>query len=115
MVPRNAALVLGFNQPIRPGSLSPQTVRVIEAGPSPRALEVRLLVDPRDPRRVIVDPVLSAEEAASLGIPPNAVGFPEAADAISRNLEVRIPTRRDPSIGQTTDISFSSSDVLVLH
>ncbi len=102
MVPRNAALVLRFNQPIRTGSRSAQTVRVIEAGSTPQALEVRLFVDPRDPRRLVVDPVVSAGESGTLGIPPNAVGFPEAGDAISPNLELRIPTRRDPSIGQTT-------------
>ncbi|HKB16790.1 MAG TPA: hypothetical protein VKF62_12045, partial [Planctomycetota bacterium] len=36
-----------------------------------------------------------------LGIPANAVGLPEASTALSPNLELRIPTRMNPSIGQT--------------
>jgi hypothetical protein len=112
MVPRNAALLLRFNQPVRTESLSPQSIRILEPASTPEPLGVRMFVDPRDPRRVIVDPVLSAEEGASLGVPANDLGFPGASTTIAPNLELRIPTRGDPSIGQTALLRGASGGTL---
>ncbi len=112
MVPRNAALLLRFNQPVRAESLNTQSLRILAPASTPEPLGVRISIDTRDDRRVILDPVLSADEGASLGVPANALGFPEASTAISPNLELRIPTRRDPSIGQMTLLRGASGGTL---
>ncbi|HKB17290.1 MAG TPA: hypothetical protein VKF62_14575, partial [Planctomycetota bacterium] len=109
MVPRNAALRLRFNQPVNPATVTAQNLRVLSAGLS---LEVRLEVDPEDRRAVLLDPVVSAAESAASGLAVNALGFPAAGSAVVPNLELRIPTRRDPVAGQNTLLRSASGSSL---
>jgi hypothetical protein len=109
MVPRNAAVRLRFNQPVNPATVTAQNLRVLSGGVS---LEVRLEVDPEDRRAILIDPVISAAEGAASGLAVNALGFPAAATAVVPNLELRIPTRRDPSAGQNTLLRAASGSSL---
>ncbi|MGH7151298.1 MAG: hypothetical protein ACREIU_11405, partial [Planctomycetota bacterium] len=102
MIPRNAVALLRFNQPVKASSLTPQTIRVFEGVPAQEQLEVLTRLDPSDPRNVIVEPTVSALQSELTGLAVNAFGFPGASTTVTPNLQVRIPTVKDPPNGQTT-------------
>ncbi len=102
MVPRNAVALLRFNQPVKASSLTPQTIRVFEGVPAEQQLEVLTRLDPSDSRNVIVEPTVSALQSELTGLAVNAFGFPPALTTVTPNLQIRIPTKKDPQLGQTT-------------
>ncbi len=102
MVPRNAVALMRFNQPVKASSITPQTIRVFEGVPAVQQLEVLTRLDPSDSRNVIVEPTVSALQSELTGLTVNAFGFPPALTTVTPNLQIRIPTQKDPPNGQTT-------------
>ncbi|HET6202085.1 MAG TPA: Ig-like domain-containing protein [Planctomycetota bacterium] len=108
MVPRNAVALLRFNQPVKANSITPQTIRVFEGVPAQQQVEVLLRLDPSDARNVIVEPTVSALQSELTGLAVNAFGFPPATTTVTPNLQLRIPTVKDPASGQTTLLRAAS-------
>lgn len=100
-VARNAVLRLQFSQPIDASTVNPTTVQVFAGNPPTLAFTARYVVKESGGKGVVlVDPTVTALQAAQSAIPQNAVGFPAAQDTSSTNLVVRIPTEPDPLSGQ---------------
>lgn len=117
LVPRNAAVVLRFDDLVDPLTVTPETVRVLTGIPAGAVQSARLRADPNhgnvadrdgDGRyefwstRVLVDPVVTDAEALADPHPiqPDPDGFPAATLPTATNLLVRIPTVADPGTGQ---------------
>jgi len=105
MVPRNAVLLLSFDRSVEPSSVGSQTIRIFAGATE---LEARRFVDPSDARRVVVDPAISPIEAQATGLSPNDLGLPPSDSATIANIQLRIPTRIDPSTGQTQVLRSAS-------
>lgn len=118
MVPRNAAIVVQFDDLIDPATLNPTTLRVLVGDPAVLPLEARVYVDPNHGSladhdgqpgpefygtRVVVDPVVTEIEAYAVDPPllVNGVGLPPSANVNLSNLELRVPTRLSVNAGQT--------------
>jgi hypothetical protein len=100
-IARNAALLLRFSAPVRATTVNLTTVQVFVGNPPTQAFTGRYIVKDEDGKGlVIVDPTITALQAAQSAIPQNAVGFPASQDSSSTNLVVRIPTEPDPLVGQ---------------
>ncbi len=102
LLPRNAVLRLTFSAPLDASSVDQTTVQVLTGEPSVLAFTARYLVKnsaSSGKGYVLVDPTVSATQAAASAIPQNAVGFPATTDGVSANLLVRIPTVPDPLLG----------------
>ncbi len=117
MLPRNAVLVLIFDDLLEPGLINPQTIQVFTGNPpvvpySPRVIADRnhgdLAKDTGDAvptfysTRVIVDMTVSEYESFSsnppLGI--NGSGLPPSTSPSLANVALRIPTLEKPGLGQ---------------
>jgi hypothetical protein len=119
MVPRNAVIVLQFDDLIDPATLGPATLSVRVGHPPVAPLEARIYVDPNHGgladhdgqpgpefygTRVVVDPVVTELEAYAVDPPllVNGIGLPPGADVNLSNLELRIPTQLNVNAGQTS-------------
>lgn len=117
LVPRNAALVLQFDDLIDPNSISSDTVRVLKGYPPTSPFDARIVPDKNHgdladfgggnsffSTRILVDTTVSSIEAAETNppLPVNALGFPASLTQGQPNIAVRIPTLKDTDIGQTT-------------
>lgn len=117
MVPRNAAVVLVFDDLLDPRTIDPTTIQVFSGYPPTNPFEGRLLVDVHHgamadldgvsgqefyPTRVIVDPTINEIEAfaGSTPLPINSTGFPFSIDATRANLRFELPTVRNAAAGQ---------------
>jgi len=101
LVSRNAAIRLGFSTSILPSSVDPTTVQVLVGNPAVLAQSVRYLVrNEGNEGFILIDPTISAQQSAQLGIQQNAVGFPESVDQVNSNLVIRIPTLVNIFLGQ---------------
>jgi hypothetical protein len=109
MVPRNAALVLRFDDLIAESSVNEDTVRLEIGYPPNTPYELRVFSDPNhgdlvggkvQSTRIVLDLTVSKLEAQLEGLPINSLGLPEAVTTSQPNLVVRIPTRKNPAAGQ---------------
>lgn len=114
-VPRNAALVLRFNDLIDPNSISNSTIRVLTGNPPSQPFEPRVIADPNfggivnsggqaqfRPTRLIVDTTVSELDATSANPPLsiNMLGLPAAVTTFLPSASVRIATKQDFASGQ---------------
>ena len=117
MVPRNAALVLKFDDLLDARLVSAETVRLRVGSPPIEPFEARVLLDRNhgdlaDPdgdgslhfhsTRVVLDPTVDELEAVAQDPPMalNGLGFPAGASVDVASLQLRVPTRPAPSFGQ---------------
>jgi hypothetical protein len=122
MVPRNAAIVLQFDDLIDANTVTDQSVKVLVGVPTTLPFEARLLVDQNRgdladidgngelefySTRIIVDPTVSEPEsfATNPPLPVNTTGLPASVEQLLSNVQVRLATRR----------STSSTDVILLN
>ncbi len=113
-VPRNAVLVLRFNDVLDdggsptssnvayPGTVTPQNVRVLTGYTPNLPYEARIFPDPNHgdlvggtfhSSRIVIDFSISESEAISSALQVNAIGLPEAVNANQPNVAIRIPTK----------------------
>ncbi|MEZ6014127.1 MAG: Ig-like domain-containing protein [Planctomycetota bacterium] len=117
MVPRNATMVLVFDDLLDPNTIDATTIQLVSGYPPTNPFEARILVDvhhgaladldgvPGDefyPTRVIVDPTVSEIEAFQTNppLPANSTGLPPSIDSNRANLLLSIPTLKNPAAGQ---------------
>lgn len=117
MVPRNAAIVLEFNDLLDPDSITNQTVRTLTGTDFAGVFESRVIGDSNygdladldgQPglefytTRVIVDPTISIIESFDFNppVPVNSAGLPPSTSVNLSNLLLRIPTRNQPNLLQ---------------
>jgi hypothetical protein len=108
-VPRNAALLLRFNDLIDASTVDAATVRLF-SGYAPSAMFAgrvladrtrgNLLGDTFHSTRVIFDPTVSEAEAMTSGLPVYAAGLPEAVTIALPNLLLELPVAVNPPGGQ---------------
>lgn len=118
MVPRNAVVVVQFDDLIRKNSIDPTTFRVQVGNPPTLPFEGRILTDPNHgdladhdgdgvlefhSTRIIFDPTVTEVESFETDppLPVNGVGLPPAAEVNLANFELRIPTKINTAYGQT--------------
>ncbi len=111
MLPRNAALVLTFDDLLRPSSVTDRTIEVIQGYPPTSPFEARVFPTGHYgglgsdgnfyPSRVIIDMTSSLVEQQVTGseTPLNGVGLPASIEADQANIQIRIPTVANPTIG----------------
>jgi hypothetical protein len=101
-LPRNAVLRLSFSAPLDVNTVDQTTVQILVGEPAVMAFTARYLVQNDEAAGLgylMIDPTVSAIQAAASAIPQNAVGFPASVDGSSANLVLRIPTVPDPLLG----------------
>lgn len=113
MLPRNGSLLLQFDDLLDAASVTPSTLRVLTGIPPNLPFEARMTLDGHHgglangnfySSRVFVDMTVSELESFSTfpALPINTLGLPPAVDVNLANMEVRIPTVMNSSVGQTT-------------
>lgn len=112
IIPRNAALVLVFDDLIAASTINGQNVRVYTGYPPLTPFEARVIPDyghgnlvngQFHTTRVIVDSTISEAEASgdlSGVLTINALGFPASVETTQPNLSIRIPSLVDQSLLQ---------------
>ena len=127
-VPRNAAIVVRFDDLIDPATLGPATLPVRVGNPPTTPFEARLLYDPNHggladwnpavpgpefySTRVIVDPTVSQLDAQQAALAINTLGLPAAPTPLQGNVVLRFPTVANPVVGQTQLIRNPSQHAL---
>lgn len=108
-VPRNAAVVVEFNDLLDPATVNGSNVRALVGYPPTTPFEARIVPDrsrgglvgsTQYSTRIIIDPTISSEEAQELGLSVNARGFPGATTALLINGGLRIPTKINTTAAQ---------------
>ncbi len=101
-VPRNAAVVVEFDDLIDVSTLTNETVRLSVGNPPTSTFSARLVPDANHgdllnntfySTRAIVDMTISELEAIPLGAVVNGIGLPECDNISQANVVLRIPTR----------------------
>ncbi|MEC8495764.1 MAG: hypothetical protein VXZ39_12610, partial [Planctomycetota bacterium] len=118
MLPRNAAVVLTFDDLIVPGTVDSRTVQFRTGDPPTIPFEARVFASDFYggtiaggstffPTRVIIDLTTSELEAFSVEppLPINGVGVPASLNTSAPNAQIRIPTRLNQAIGITQIIT----------
>ncbi len=117
MVPRNAALVVVFNDLLDASTIDAETIRVHTGVSLSTPFELRVIPDSNFgdladldgqagleyySTRVILDPTISVIESFDFAppVPVNSQGYPASTTVILANLLLRIPTQEDPTLGQ---------------
>tara|TARA_R110002096_G_scaffold151998_3_gene314834 strand:+ start:2365 stop:5691 length:3327 start_codon:yes stop_codon:yes gene_type:complete len=117
MVPRNAALMVQFDDLLDPASIDARSVRVLTGAPANLPFEARVLGDPNHgdlldrhadgvpefyTTRVLIDLAISELESFAQDPPlvTNGVGLPSASSQNQSNVLVRIPTHAESLVGQ---------------
>ncbi|MBL8862674.1 MAG: hypothetical protein JNK02_11765 [Planctomycetes bacterium] len=115
-IPRNAALVLQFDDLLDASKIDGITVRLRTGNPPVTPFLGRVVPDLNHgdlanfdgqpglefyTTRVIIDSTVSSFDAQSTGLPVNSLGFPGALSLGQANLQIRIPTRTDAESNQT--------------
>ncbi|MDF1838455.1 MAG: hypothetical protein P1V35_11335, partial [Planctomycetota bacterium] len=117
MIPRNAALVLVFNDLIDPATVNTRTIRVMTGVGLTTPFEARIIADKNfgdlaemdgQPgaefysTRILVDPTTSVVESFDISppVPVNTQGYPGSQTINLANLLVRIPSKLDNLGGQ---------------
>lgn len=113
MVPRNATIVVVFDDLIDASTINQQSISVLVGQPTIIPFESRIVPDGNHgglaehdgqpgeefyTTRLIIDPAISEVESFSADPPlaVNTVGFPPSSDVNLANVEVRIPTAELP-------------------
>lgn len=106
-MPRNAVLVVAFDDLLDPATVDDDTVRILTGSPPTSVLEARVFADVNHgdvadydgfagvefyPTRVIIDPQVTELEATQAGLPVNGLGLPASSSGGQANVVVRIPT-----------------------
>ncbi|MEM8711917.1 MAG: hypothetical protein AAGG01_13275, partial [Planctomycetota bacterium] len=124
MVPRNAALVLTFDDLILPRTVSARSVEVLQGYPPSSPFEARIFTSAHHgglaangsfyPTRVIVDTTNSLVEVLQTGnsLELNGVGLGPSVEMNQANVQIRIPTVANPSIGLTQVLTNLSGQAL---
>lgn len=108
-VPRNAAVVVEFNDLLDPQTVNGSNLHVLVGYPPEAPFEARIVPDrsrgglvggEQYSTRAIIDPTISAGDAQSLGLSVNARGFPVATTALLINAGLRIPTKVNTTAAQ---------------
>jgi hypothetical protein len=122
MVPRNATLVLAFDDLVDPRTIDATTIRVGTGYPPINPFEVRILPDVHYgafadldgfageefyPTRVLIDSTVSELEAFASNppMPVNSTGLPFSIDNNRANVLLSFPTLRNPAAGQQRVLS----------
>ena len=108
VIPRNAAIRLRFSDPVDASTVTASSIQVLTGDPASLPQSVRYVVqndNAADKGYVIIDPIISAYQSATLGLPTNPTGFPESSDSQNDNLLIRIPPERDLLFGQAEVLS----------
>lgn len=115
MVPRNATIVVQFDDLIDENLVEPRTVRVRTGVPPTLPFEGRIMIDRNHgdvaqfgghmsffSTRVLIDATVSELESFETNppTPVNGVGLPGAVDVSQANVAVRVPTVQNPAVGQ---------------
>lgn len=115
-IPRNAAILLKFDDLLDPDTIDGLTVRLLTGNPPTTPFLGRVLPDLNHgdlaefdghtglefyTTRVVIDSTVSSFDAESTGLPVNSLGFPGSLSLGQANLEVRIPTQVAPEANQT--------------
>ncbi len=117
LVPRNAALILQFNDLVDTATISADTIKVLRGYPPEVPFDARLIPDVNHgdlaefdnqpglefySTRVIIDTTVSTLEAAQTSppLPVNSVGLPASLTQSQPNVALRLPTIRNPDFGQ---------------
>lgn len=117
MLPRNAAMVLTFDDLIDPNTINRNSVQLVTGLPPAAPFEARIF--PSDfygdigpggqlyPTRVVIDLTISELEAFASNPPLviNGIGLPASLVLSEANGQIRIPTRTNAAQGITTVIS----------
>jgi len=118
-VPRNAALMIKFNDLLDDATIQSANLRLVVGYPATTPFGFRLVQDRNHgdlldadgdghlefhTSRLILDTTVSTVEADTTNppLPINNLGLPPSVNRSQANLGVRIPTRRDPSLAQPT-------------
>jgi hypothetical protein len=113
MLPRNAALVLTFDDLLLPSTISDRTVEVLQGYPPTSPFEARVFPSSHYgglasngnfyPTRIIVDTTttLVERQRTASGLPLNSTGLPASVETSQPNILIRVPTVSNASIGQT--------------
>jgi hypothetical protein len=119
LVPRNAAMVIQFDDLMDTSTIGRETLRLVTGYPAVTPFDYRAIPDINHgdlfdadgdgvlefhTSRAILDLTVSAIEAAETSPPPpiNNLGLPASLNTSQANVGVRIPTHLDASIGQTS-------------
>ncbi len=129
-VPRNAAIVIRFNDLLDPATVNETSVQVRTGNPPSIPFEARIFPDPNHgglaefdssipgeefySTRVIIDTTVSQLEAQSTSLPVNNLGLPAAPSTNQANVGIFLPTKFDnvtSRIENPTDhpLSFSNN------
>lgn len=124
MLPRNAAVVLTFDDLLSPATISDRTIQLVHGVPPASPFEARVFPSKHYggiasngsfySTRVIIDMTTSLVEKQRTGVgsPLNGVGLPASLDPDRANVQLRIPTVANPSIGQTRVLTNLSNHEL---
>jgi len=109
MVPRNAAVVIVFDDLLDPGSISETTVQLLQGDPPSTPIVGRVFPSRNFggtssngtfyPSRVVFDLTVSQLEAQNLGIQVNPTGLIPSQTSNVANAQLRIPTRLNSTVG----------------
>lgn len=122
VVPRNAAIMLDFNDLLDPATISAQTIELLVGYPPVTPFDARVMPDYTHgdladfdgqpglefySTRVIIDTTVSTTEAAQTQppLPVNVIGLPASLTQNQPNVAIRIATRIDTPSGQLTILS----------
>ena len=128
MVPRNAAIVLQFNDLLDPELVGAETVRVFSGSPPNVPFEPRIFGDTNHgdiigspgseafrTTRIIIDTTVSELEsfASPNPLPVNGVGLPASVNAGLISVLIRIPSVEKASVGQEVILRNLSGHAMV--
>ncbi len=124
MMPRNAAVVVKFDDLLRDTSIDRRTVQVATGVPPSLPFEGRVFASEYyggidgsgtfHPTRVVIDLTISELDAAASAVPivVNTIGLPPSLTVVSANAQLRVPTRIYPAVGITQVLSNLSNHQL---
>jgi len=127
MVPRNATVVVIFDDLLDPNLITRTTIRTFTGSPPTAIYDSRVFADPNHgdvidingsmifyPTRAYIDPTISELESISdnQGLSVNTSGFPASLDANLSNVSLQLPTVEDFLSGQTTILKNRSGHEL---
>jgi hypothetical protein len=118
LVPRNAVIVIHFDDLVDPNKVTADTIKVLRGYPPTAPFDARILPDPSHgdladhddlpglefySTRILVDPTVSVVEAAQTSppLPVNSLGLPASITLGQPNVALRIPTAISAEEGQT--------------
>ncbi len=115
-IPRNAAVLLKFDDLLDASKIDGLTVRLRTGNPPETPFLGRVVPDLNHgdlaefdgvpglefyTTRIVIDSTVSSFDAESTGLPVNSLGFPGSLSLGQANLQIRIPTRIDAESNQT--------------